>query len=171
MFVDLYRKNRELEDLNRELEFRVAERTSELVEAIKRFRESENRLRLASEAAGFGTYVLNQTTEPFYCSPELKRLLGTKVEGDHTIRCLSRSCSPGGSRYRTALSVRSSALGLEAARIRFPHPRRDIVTMDPGSGCVTSQRRERHFGSALDGNYNRHHKPKAGRRTSSPANC
>src|SRR6476620_4818649 len=56
IFVDLYRKTRQLENLNHELERRVAERTRELEASTIELKESEERLRLASEAAGFGTY-------------------------------------------------------------------------------------------------------------------
>src|SRR5439155_6509559 len=45
VFADLYRKTKQLEWLNRELERRVAERTSELTEAASRLRESEAALR------------------------------------------------------------------------------------------------------------------------------
>ena len=45
VFADLHRKTKQLEWLNRELENRVAERTSELTEAASRLRESEAALR------------------------------------------------------------------------------------------------------------------------------
>ncbi len=52
VFVDLYRKTRELEHLNAELEARVAERTAALEASSARLRASEERLRLAQEARG-----------------------------------------------------------------------------------------------------------------------
>ena len=48
VFLELYRKTRDLERLNRELEDRVAERTAELEASNRRLQESEERLRLAS---------------------------------------------------------------------------------------------------------------------------
>ena len=45
VFADLFRKTRQLEALNQELEQRVAERTQELTEAAARLRESEAALR------------------------------------------------------------------------------------------------------------------------------
>jgi signal transduction histidine kinase len=45
VFADLYRKTRQLEALNQQLEQRVAERTQELTEAALRLRESESALR------------------------------------------------------------------------------------------------------------------------------
>jgi signal transduction histidine kinase len=50
VFLDLYRKTAELEGLNRTLEEHVSERTAELQDTIAQLRESENRLRLQSEA-------------------------------------------------------------------------------------------------------------------------
>ena len=85
VFVDLHRKTRELERLNRELEHRVAERTAELLSSAERLRESEERLRMASEAAEFGTYEVNFSSQTIHCSPQMKRLLGCKSEGDFNL--------------------------------------------------------------------------------------
>jgi PAS domain S-box-containing protein len=82
VFVELYRKTRQLELLNNELERRVEERTAELLCSADKLRESEERLRLASEAAGFGTYDYNIATGRMHCSPHLKSLLGTEIDGD-----------------------------------------------------------------------------------------
>jgi PAS domain S-box-containing protein len=51
VFVELFRKNRQLEQLNRELEARVAERTAELAASTRQLRQSE-RLRSVALAAG-----------------------------------------------------------------------------------------------------------------------
>jgi PAS domain S-box-containing protein len=62
VFVDLHRKTRELESLNRELESRVEQRTRQLQESEKLLRERADLLELASEAilvrdlAGMLTY-------------------------------------------------------------------------------------------------------------------
>jgi PAS domain S-box-containing protein len=47
VFVDLYRKGRELERINQELERRVLERTTELKESMVRLGQSEERFRVA----------------------------------------------------------------------------------------------------------------------------
>ena len=54
VFVDLYRKSRQLERLNRELEERVALRTSDLEASNARLHQSEERLELALAAARAG---------------------------------------------------------------------------------------------------------------------
>src|SRR5262249_60019196 len=76
IFVDLYRKTRQLENLNDELERRVAARTRELEASTIELRESEERLRLASEAAGFGTYDYRVSAGGVYLSPSLRRIAG-----------------------------------------------------------------------------------------------
>jgi PAS domain S-box-containing protein len=56
VFVDLYRKTRQLEELNRELEQRVSERTRELEQSNARLRESEHRRSLALAAGRMGSW-------------------------------------------------------------------------------------------------------------------
>ena len=59
IFADLYRKTQELEDLNRELEQRVAERTAKIESAAGLLRESEERLRLVLTAGGIQGWTWN----------------------------------------------------------------------------------------------------------------
>ena len=56
VFVDLYRKTRQLEQLNRGLEARVAERTAELASSSLRLREAEQLRRLALAAGRMGSW-------------------------------------------------------------------------------------------------------------------
>lgn len=94
IFVELFRKTRQLAQLNRELESRVAERTAELQNYTLRLMESEQRFRLASEAAEFGTYDYNVAEDRLHCSPPFKRLLGTEREGDLTLDAFVALCHP-----------------------------------------------------------------------------
>src|SRR5947209_1409705 len=55
VFAELYRKTRQLEDLNRELEQRVAERTAELASSNARLLASERRRTLALAAGQMGS--------------------------------------------------------------------------------------------------------------------
>src|SRR6202163_3775795 len=56
VFAELYRKTRELENLNEELERRVAERTKELEASNARLLESERRRNLALAAGRMGSW-------------------------------------------------------------------------------------------------------------------
>jgi two-component sensor histidine kinase/response regulator RpfG family c-di-GMP phosphodiesterase len=59
VFADLYRKTRELEELNRELETRVAERTAELEASTLSLVQSERRRSLALAGGQMGSWDLN----------------------------------------------------------------------------------------------------------------
>ena len=80
VFVELHRKTRQLERLNVELEQRVADRTAELVSSLARLGESQERMRLASEAAAFGTYDYDAPLDVFHASANLRRLLGVTTD-------------------------------------------------------------------------------------------
>ena len=123
VFADLHRKTRQLERLNVELEQRVAERTSELETSAAQLHESEQRLRLASEAAGFGTYDLNAASNSMHCSPRLKDLLGSTVEGNWDLQSFLTVVHPAD---RGALRDAMSAQPAESHELEFrvQHPKR-----------------------------------------------
>src|SRR5205807_9045365 len=56
IFAELYRKTRQLEQLNQELEHRVAERTAELEASTARLLQSEERRSLAVAAGQMGSW-------------------------------------------------------------------------------------------------------------------
>jgi len=62
VFAELYRKTRQLEQLNADLERRVAERTAELEASNARLRESERRRSLALAAGQMGSWDWDLTT-------------------------------------------------------------------------------------------------------------
>lgn len=82
VFIELYRTARELQRMNEALEDRVRQRTAELQASNDRLHESEERLRLAGDAAQFGTYDFDPQTGRIHSSPQLKHLLGLPVEDD-----------------------------------------------------------------------------------------
>jgi PAS domain S-box-containing protein len=88
IFAELWRKTRQLEKLNDELERRVRERTAELEESAAQVRETAERLRLASEAAGFGTYDYNAAAGQVYWSPYLREIVGVGGEEPLTLETL-----------------------------------------------------------------------------------
>jgi PAS domain S-box-containing protein len=94
VFLDLHRKTRELERLNAELELHVSERTAELEKSNARLRSSEERLRLASEAADFGTYEYNSIDDRLHCSAALKRLVGSNGPDQITLDEFTSLCHP-----------------------------------------------------------------------------
>ena len=76
VFAELYRKTQQLEQLNRELERRVAERTAELEASTRRLRESEESFRAIFENAGIGISVLNQDTRFLKVNTRMQEMLG-----------------------------------------------------------------------------------------------
>jgi PAS domain S-box-containing protein len=62
IFVELYRKTRQLERMNAELEERVSARTAELEASTAQLRQSEESRSLALEAGNMGSWDWNRTT-------------------------------------------------------------------------------------------------------------
>jgi PAS domain S-box-containing protein len=80
VFIDLYRAKIELQRMNEALEDRVRRRTAELEASTHRLQESEERLRLASDAAQFGTYDFDPASGLIHCSAQLNGLLGLPAD-------------------------------------------------------------------------------------------
>jgi PAS domain S-box-containing protein len=80
VFVELYRKTQQLENLNRELEQRVAERTAALESSAAALRKSEERLRLAFDAAQMGWWDYDIAADKVTWSPSLMRMMGFAPE-------------------------------------------------------------------------------------------
>ncbi len=77
VFVDLYRKTRQLEALNAELEERVAARTAELEAQTERLRQSEERRSIALSAGDMGSWEVDLDDRPHRMGrrslPDLRR--------------------------------------------------------------------------------------------------
>jgi PAS domain S-box-containing protein len=80
VFIDLYRKTHQLEQFNRELERRVAERTEELSTSNAQLRVSEERLRLAVVGAGMGTWDVDWITGESHWSETLLKMMGYRSD-------------------------------------------------------------------------------------------
>jgi PAS domain S-box-containing protein len=79
IFVELYRKSRQLDSLNAELEERVKQRTEQLEDSHALLQQSEERLRLASEAARLATFEYDQLANNLQWSANISEILHTNV--------------------------------------------------------------------------------------------
>jgi len=79
IFVELYRKTRQLDALNAELEERVQQRAEQLEASHAALQESEERLRLASEAAKLATFEFDPNTEMVRWSTNISDVIHRKV--------------------------------------------------------------------------------------------
>jgi PAS domain S-box-containing protein len=80
IFAELYRKNRQLEELASELEQRVAQRTNDLEQSAAQLRDSEERLRQALSAANMGTWRRNLTTQVSMRDASFNAIMGLPAE-------------------------------------------------------------------------------------------
>lgn len=78
VFVELYRKTRQLESLNAELERRVAERTAELEMSTAQLRASEERRSLALAAGQMGSWDWIVAENAFTCDEGQYRIFGVE---------------------------------------------------------------------------------------------
>ncbi len=76
VFTELFRKTQQLEQLNRELEQRVADRTAALESFNARLIHSEEQLRLATEAAEIGLWDVDYASNTLFWPPRLKAMFG-----------------------------------------------------------------------------------------------
>jgi len=76
VFIDLYRKTRELEGLNRELESRVEDRMAELRASAAELRVSEERLNLALDSAGAAAWDWDAIANRLDWTPRFRALYG-----------------------------------------------------------------------------------------------
>lgn len=87
VFADLYRKTRQLEQLNRELEQRVAERTAELEASTARLRESETRYRELIYTLPVAIYMCDTQGHITLCNEAAVALWGQAPEIGKELWC------------------------------------------------------------------------------------
>jgi PAS domain S-box-containing protein len=80
IFCELYRKTRELEALNADLEKRVSERTAEVEIAAARLRESERGRSLALAAGNMGSWEWNRLSDEYRWDEGQYRIFGVDPE-------------------------------------------------------------------------------------------
>ncbi len=84
VFVELYRKTRQLESFNRELERRVAERTAELEASNAQLLESERRRSLALSAGRMGSWEFDPAAKQYRWDEGQYRIYGVEREDFET---------------------------------------------------------------------------------------
>ena len=156
VFAELYRKTRELEQFNSELERRVAERTSELEASNARLLHSEQQLRLATEAAEIGLWDVDNVTDTLFWPTRVKAMFGISPEvavsmadfyaGLHsddkeaTVAAYAAACDP---EQRALYDVEYRTVGKEDRVIRWVEAKGRGV-FDADGKCV------RVIGTAID---------------------
>jgi PAS domain S-box-containing protein len=156
IFAELFRKTRELEQLNQQLERRVAERTAELEASNARLFESEHQLRLATEAAEVGLWDVNNVTETLFWPPRVKAMFGISPDVPVTMadffaglhpddkeaasKAYAAACDP---QKRALYDVEYRAVGKEDGAIRWVAAKGRGI-FDADGNCV------RVIGTAID---------------------
>src|SRR3974390_187083 len=102
VFAELYRKTRQLEKLNQELERRVVERTSELEASATRLQESEQQLRLATDAAEIGLWDVDIVANTLFWPPRVKAMFGISQDVPVTMADFYSALHPGDKEEATA---------------------------------------------------------------------
>lgn len=117
IFVELYRKSRQLDVLNAQLEERVQQRTEQLEQSHGLLQQSEERLRLASEAAHLATFEYDMSGN-FAWSANVTELLHTKAENISRIEAFLEGVQPE-DRETAAAFFRSLSSATSTAEVEF----------------------------------------------------
>ena len=120
VFVDLYRKTRQLEALNAELEERVAARTAELEASTERLRQSEERRSIALSAGDMGSWEVDVATghiewdegpyrifgvDPVTFQPTVERIEAMMHPEDRDGSSVAALLAQGGSRFQVEFRI------------------------------------------------------------------
>ena len=120
VFVDLYRKTRQLEVLNSELEERVAARTAELEAQTERLRQSEERRSIALSAGDMGSWEVDLVTghlewddgpyrifgvDPAHFDPTVERIEAMMHPDDREKNALAAIVGSGESRFQVEFRI------------------------------------------------------------------
>ena len=161
VFVELYRKSRQLEALNAELERRVAARTAELEAQTERLRQSEERRSLALSAADMGSWELDVESGRFLWDEGQFHIFGVDSS---PLRADARTRG----RHDPSRRSRDLRAGRRARRRQRPLqagvPRHQAL----GRGALVLRRRRRHprrgrRAAPVERRHGRHHREEARR--------
>ena len=156
VFAELYRKTRQLETLNKELELRVAHRTAELEASSARLQESEQQLRLATEAAEIGLWDVDNVNGTLFWPERVRAMFGISSDrpvsmddfysGLHsedreaTIAAFAAACDPA---QRAMYDVEYRTIGKEDGVVRWVAAKGRAI-FDAEGKCI------RVIGTAMD---------------------
>src|SRR3954451_10253674 len=120
VFTELYRKTRQLESLNAELERRVTARTAELEAQTERLRQSEERRSIALSAGDMGSWEVDLTTghiewddgpyrifdvDPATFEPTVERIEALMHPEDREKNSVAGLVAAGGSRFQVEFRI------------------------------------------------------------------
>ena len=94
VFAELYRKTRQLEELNRELESRVSERTAALESAAARLLQSEQGRSLALAAGDMGSWAYDFASDMWTWDEGHRRIFGVDTDFAPTLEAIRRAVPP-----------------------------------------------------------------------------
>ena len=162
IFAELYRKTRQLEQLNHELERRVAERTAELEASTARLMQSEERRSLALAAGQMGSWEWDPLNGDFTWDDGQYRIFGVDPAGfDVTVDNIRELIHPEDWKH---LAERDQAGG--AGHAELP----DRISRLPSQWRVALVHRDRRRQRRCDRQYRthqrrdrRHHRPQGSR--------
>ncbi|HEX4860310.1 MAG TPA: HWE histidine kinase domain-containing protein, partial [Rhizomicrobium sp.] len=122
VFAELYRKTRQLEELNRDLESRVSERTAALESAAARLLQSEQGRSLALAAGDMGSWAYDFASDMWTWDEGHRRIFGVDTDFAPTLEAIRRAVHPEDmEKLRNAfaeLSQANSSYKLEARVVR-----------------------------------------------------
>ena len=124
IFSELYRKSRQLERLNHELEQRVAERTAALEASTEELRHKEERLQLAFDAAHMGWCDCDLDTGQVRWSSRLAEMIGLPVdsEGGSFVDFLNHVAPEDREKFLALVQGGSNGAGSQGGELRFSRP-------------------------------------------------
>jgi PAS domain S-box-containing protein len=124
IFAELYRKSRQLERLNRELEQRVAERTAALEASTAELRQKEERLQLAFDAAHMGWCDCELDTGQVRWSSRLAEIIGLPAdsEGGSFAEFLSHVVPEDREKFLALVQGGPESTGSQGGELRFSRP-------------------------------------------------
>ena len=160
VFAELYRKTRQLEQLNRQLEQRVAERTAELEASTVRLRESEQRRSLALAAGQMGSWDWDIMTGDCQWDEGQYRIFGVDPQTFEVTALAVRSIiHPDDLRRSKSWSQpRRRATRSATRRVRIIRRRRDPLVHRHAAAMTADGR-----GRPRQRRHHRHHRAQAGR--------